>query len=133
MARPTISTKGPITIPIQALASWLRRFDQSSGSSRNTCSGSRGGQRGRGAWRRSATTLGPSATAPATNHRTPTPYAPPQRATKYLARGWWQMSAEVVCSGWYWKPVSSLTSMPMREASSSSATFSLSSRSGHAG
>ncbi len=55
------------------------------------------------------------------------------RATKYLARGWWQMSAEVVCSGWYWKPVSSLTSMPMRDASSSSATFSLSSRSGHAG
>jgi hypothetical protein len=56
-----------------------------------------------------------------------------QRATKYLAWGWWQMSAEVVCSGWYWKPVSSDTSTPMRSASSSSATFSLSSRSGQAG
>ncbi|HET9600969.1 MAG TPA: hypothetical protein VFP08_05240, partial [Acidimicrobiales bacterium] len=29
-----------------------------------------------------------------------------QRATKYLARGWWQMMAEVVCSGWYCQPVS---------------------------
>ena len=25
-----------------------------------------------------------------------------QRATKYLALGWWRMMAEVVCSGWYW-------------------------------
>ena len=25
-----------------------------------------------------------------------------QRATKYLACGWWQMRADVVCSGWYW-------------------------------
>jgi hypothetical protein len=25
-----------------------------------------------------------------------------QRATKYLALGWWRMIAEVVCSGWYW-------------------------------
>lgn len=24
------------------------------------------------------------------------------RAMKYLAWGWWQMMAEVVCSGWYW-------------------------------
>ena len=24
------------------------------------------------------------------------------RATKYLARGWWQMMALVVCSGWNW-------------------------------
>ena len=63
----------------------------------------------------------------------PAPAASDQRATKYLALGWWRMIAEVVCSGWYWKPVSSLTSMPMRPASSSSATFSLSSRSGQAG
>ena len=56
-----------------------------------------------------------------------------QRATKYLACGWWQMIADVVCSGWYCQPVSSLTSMPSRSASSSSATVALSSRSGHAG
>ena len=53
------------------------------------------------------------------------------RATKYLAWGWWQMRADVVCSGTYWK--SSLTSTPMRSASSSSATLRLSSRSGQAG
>ena len=52
-------------------------------------------------------------------------------AMKYLARGWWQMRADVVCSGWNWK--SSLTSTPMRSTSSSSATLALSSRSGHAG
>ena len=56
-----------------------------------------------------------------------------QRATKYLARGWWQMMAEVVCSGWYCQPVSSLTSMPRRSAPSSRATVALSSRSGQAG
>ena len=56
-----------------------------------------------------------------------------ERATKYLAWGWWQMIAEVVCSGWYCQPVSSLTSMPMRPASRSAATVALSSRSGQAG
>ena len=56
-----------------------------------------------------------------------------QRATKYLARGWWQMMAEVVCSGWYCQPVSSLTSMPRRSAPSRRATVALSSRSGQAG
>ncbi len=56
-----------------------------------------------------------------------------QRAMKYLACGWWQMIAEVVCSGWYCQPVSSDTSMPRRSASSSRATVALSSRSGHAG
>src|SRR4029077_18380320 len=56
-----------------------------------------------------------------------------QRATKYLARGWWQIRAEVVCSGWYWKPVSSDTSSPMRSPPSRSHTVTLSSRSGHAG
>ena len=56
-----------------------------------------------------------------------------QRATKYLACGWWQMMAEVVCSGWYCHPVSSLTSMPRRPASNKRATVALSSRSGHAG
>ena len=61
------------------------------------------------------------------------PAAPGQRATKYLARGWWQMIADVVCSGWYCQPVSSLTSMPSRSAPSSSATVALSSRSGQAG
>src|SRR5690606_32576472 len=25
-----------------------------------------------------------------------------QRATKYFACGWWQISADVDCSGWYW-------------------------------
>lgn len=56
-----------------------------------------------------------------------------QRATKYLARGWWQIRADVVCSGWYCQLVSSLQVTPMRSAPSSSATFALSSRSGHAG
>lgn len=55
------------------------------------------------------------------------------QATKYLAWGWWQMSAEVVCSGWYCQPVSSLTCTPMRPAPSSVATVALSSRSGQAG
>ncbi len=54
-------------------------------------------------------------------------------ATKYLACGWWQMTAEVVCSGWYWNDVSSLHSTPMRSASSRSPILTLSSRSGHAG
>ena len=45
-----------------------------------------------------------------------------QRATKYLACGWWQIRAEVVCSGWYCHPVSSLTSIPMRSAARSAAT-----------
>ena len=54
-------------------------------------------------------------------------------ATKYLACGWWQMIAEVVCSGWYCQPVSSLTSMPSRSTCSSRATVALSSRSGQAG
>ena len=40
------------------------------------------------------------------------------------------MSADVVCSGWYWNDVSSLHSTPMRSASSSSPIFTLSSRSG---
>ena len=43
------------------------------------------------------------------------------------------MMADVVCSGWYCQPVSSLTSMPSRSAPSSRATVALSSRSGHAG
>jgi len=54
-------------------------------------------------------------------------------AMKYLARGWWQMIAEVVCSGWYCQPVSSPTEIPIRAASSKSATRALSSRSGQAG
>jgi len=53
------------------------------------------------------------------------------RATKYFALGWWQMMAEVVCSGTYWK--SSLTATPMRSASRRSATLRLSSKSGQAG
>src|SRR5690606_41747989 len=56
-----------------------------------------------------------------------------QRATKYLARGWWQMIAEVVCSGWYWNDVSSLHSTPMRLASRIWAIVSFPSRSGQAG
>ena len=56
-----------------------------------------------------------------------------QRAMKYFACGWWQMIAEVVCSGWYCHPVSSDTSMPRRAASSRWATVALSSSSGHAG
>ena len=43
------------------------------------------------------------------------------------------MIADVVCSGWYWYDVSSLALTPMRSASSNSATFWLSSRSGQAG
>jgi len=58
---------------------------------------------------------------------------PDGQATKYLAWGWWQMMAEVVCSGWYWKPVSAPTSTPIRDASSSEATVRLSSRAGQAG
>ena len=54
-----------------------------------------------------------------------------QFATKYFAWGWCQMIAEVVCSGWSWKPSETLT--PMRPTSSRSATFALSSRSGQAG
>ena len=53
------------------------------------------------------------------------------QATKYLAWGWWQTIAVVVCSGSSWKP--SLTSTPMRPPSRSSTTLALSSRSGQAG
>ena len=53
------------------------------------------------------------------------------QATKYLALGWWQMMAVVDCSGWSWNP--SLTSTPMRSASSIRTTVALSSRSGQAG
>jgi len=35
------------------------------------------------------------------------------RAMKYLALGWWQMTADVVCSGWNWK--SSLTARSTTE------------------
>src|SRR5690606_14279109 len=67
-------------------------------------------------------------------HPISVPRAPAaQRATKYLARGWWQMIAEVVCSGWYWNDVSSLHSTPMRLASRSWAIVSFPSRSGQAG
>ena len=52
-------------------------------------------------------------------------------ATKYLASGWWQMMASVVCSGFSWNP--SLTVTPMRSPPSSSTTFALSVRSGQAG
>ena len=44
-----------------------------------------------------------------------------------------KMSADVVCSGWYWKPVSSLHSRPMRAPSIRLRMVTLSSRSGHAG
>ena len=53
------------------------------------------------------------------------------QATKYLAWGWLQMMASVVCSGWSWKP--SLTVTPMRSPPRSSTTLALSSRSGQAG
>ena len=61
------------------------------------------------------------------------PGAGPRRhhATKYLASGWWQMMASVVCSGSSWKP--SLTVTPMRSPPSSSTTLALSVRSGQAG
>ena len=52
-------------------------------------------------------------------------------ATKYLASGWWQMMASVVCSGLSWNP--SLTVTPMRSPPSSSTTLALSVRSGQAG
>ena len=55
-----------------------------------------------------------------------------RRTTKYLAWGWWQTMAAVVCSGWNCQDVSSLTSTPMRSAPTSSAHLALSSRSGHA-
>ncbi len=55
------------------------------------------------------------------------------RTTKYLAWGWWQMMAAVVCSGWNCHDDSSSTSTPMRSAPTSSAHLALSSRSGHAG
>ena len=54
-------------------------------------------------------------------------------AMKYLAFGWWQMIAAVVCSGWNCQDDASLTSMPIRSAPTSSAHLALSSRSGHAG
>ena len=53
------------------------------------------------------------------------------QATKYLAAGWWQMMASVVCSGSIWNP--SLTVTPMRSPPRSSTTFSLSVSSGQAG
>ena len=52
-------------------------------------------------------------------------------ATKYLASGWWQMMASVVCSGFSWNP--SVTVTPMRSPPSSSTTLALSVRSGQAG
>ena len=52
-------------------------------------------------------------------------------ATKYLASGWWQMMASVVCSGFSWKP--SLTVTPMRSPPSSSTTLALSSDPGRPG
>ncbi len=55
-----------------------------------------------------------------------------RRTTKYLAWGWWQTMAAVVCSGWNCQEVSSLTSTLMRSAPTSSAHLALSSRSGHA-
>ena len=53
------------------------------------------------------------------------------QATKYLASGWGTTIAEVDCSGTRWN--SSVIATPMRSISSSSATFTWSSRSGHAG
>ena len=50
---------------------------------------------------------------------------------KYFAAGWWQMTADVLCSGTSWN--SSLSETPMREASSNSSSFVWSSRFGQAG
>ena len=55
----------------------------------------------------------------------------PVQATKYLASGWWQMMASVVCSGFSWNP--SVTVTPMRSPPSNSTTLALSERSGQAG
>ena len=67
-----------------------------------------------------ATLAGPARSGPRRPH-----------ATKYLASGWWQMMASVVCSGLSWNP--SLTVTPMRSPPSSSTTLALSVRSGQAG
>lgn len=50
---------------------------------------------------------------------------------KYFAAGWWQMIAEVLCSGTSWN--SSLSATPMREASSSGNSRDWSSMFGQAG
>jgi hypothetical protein len=49
---------------------------------------------------------------------------------KYFAAGWWQTTADVLCSGSSWN--SSLSVTPIRDASSSSSSFVWSSRFGQA-
>jgi hypothetical protein len=67
--------------------------------------------------------------------RCPPPAAPPPYCItltlKYFAAGWWQMIAEVLCSGTSWN--SSLSATPMREASSSGSSRDWSSIFGQAG
>ena len=69
--------------------------------------------------------------APPTSTRAAARAPARSHATKYLASGWWQMMASVVCSGFSWNP--SLTVTPMRSPPSSSTTLALSARSGQAG